>query len=404
MRPVKNIFTKKLEGNLPGELLKLHPKEITDNASPLALFQEKPDIQFGINKKQLLQIKSWKEVESLHRSQILQRPVFTHLKHPLLTNLGGGLKFDILMQGVEPSLIKPYLSCMKNFKPQKKKIGNNKFIVILPVVIPEIYMSIAQVWLSVNNLPMIKIGAFNGINLNMLVGRIILKPKAFNKGTRILGKICGFVPEGLVTTLGVPLKWVEKYHKSQNMYLAANSYNQIFVRIKNFKDVNKIKNRVKKFGLISHSQTKKYDKLMQWITKIDYIFWAIAFILIILSGISLINSFALLTIEKKYEFGLYVIFGSSSIFIWVMMFIEGVIWGCIHAFLSLKIAKTLFSYFKENFTFTATYSEWSTLNFSLSFQEQLYLIVATILFTGFSSMIPAIILTKNKTINMIKKN
>ena len=41
MRPVKNLFTQKLEGSLPGELIKLKPKELAKHFNPLALFEEK---------------------------------------------------------------------------------------------------------------------------------------------------------------------------------------------------------------------------------------------------------------------------------------------------------------------------------------------------------------------------
>ena len=404
MRPVKNLFIQKLKGSLPGEMIKLRPKELSGSAHPLSLFQEKPDIHFGVTKKEILRFKSWKEVQSINYTQMLQRPILTYLKHPFLTSLGGGLRFDILMQGITVNLVKPYLFCMKNFKPQKKKISETETITVVPIVVPEIYVSIAQVWLSVNRLPMMEMGAFNGLNLDMRVGSSVLSGGSRTEGTKVLGRICGFIPEGIVTTVGAPLSWVTNYHRSQDMQLASDSYDQIFIRVKNSKNVGKIKRKLKKFGLISHTSSKKYGKLFRWIAKIDYIFWITASILIFLSGISLVNSFSLLAIEKKYEFGLYLVLGSSPIFIWVMMFFEGVIWGCIHVVLSLKIAGLLFGYLKNNLSIIKLYPEWAGIDFSLSTQEILWFSLGAILFTGLSSMIPSILMMKNKTIDMVKKD
>ena len=405
MRPIKSLFVQKLEGSLPGELIKLRPKEMSENVNPLSLFQKKPDVHFGVTKKEIRRIQSWKDVQSVHYTQMLQRPVLTYLKHPLLSNLGGGIRFDILIEGVKPSLVKPYLFCMKNFKPQRKKQPDGQMVVILPVVVPEIYVSIAQVWLSVNQLPMPKMDSFEGIDLNMLVGQSILKRRGEpQESIRVIGRVCGFIPEGIISTMGVPIRWVEGYHRSQDMKIAADSYDQIFVRVKNSKNVGKIKKRLKKYNLVSHARSKKYGELFRWISKIDYIFWSTAFILILLSGISLVNSFTLLSTEKRYEFGLYLVLGSSPLFIWVMMFFEGAIWGGIHSFLSFKVADLLFVYLKDNLPFIKLYPELGLINFSVPFQEKFWLVVIAVTFTGLSSMIPSVLLMKNKTINLIKKD
>ena len=416
MRPVKDIFARKLTSSLPGELIKLKPKELAKYSSPLALFSERPDIPFGLSKKQLNQLKSWKGVEKVYATQMMQRPALTYLKHPMLSSLGGGLRFDVLMQGVEYDMVKPYLFCMKNFQPkiikvplktkETKRVGRlvkKENRLVIPVVIPEVYVSIAQAWLSVNRLPMIQMSALNGLDLEIQIGQSLLQ-RSQPSELKVTGKICGFIPEGIVTAIGVPLTWVKRYHKREGMKQASSSYDQIFVKIKNSKDTSKIKKRAKKFGLISYNQSKKYGELFKWIEKIDYIFWSVALILLLFSGISLVNSFTLLSTEKKYEFGLYLVLGSSPLFIWVMMFIEGAIWGMIHAFLSLSIAEFIFNYLKENIQFMQIHPELASLSFTLSGSEKTTLFLASVLFTGLSSLVPSMLLMKNKIINMVKKD
>ena len=327
-------------------------------------------MRFGLVKKQLRSLRSWKEIEKVYVTQVLQRPAMSYLRHPLLSSLGGGLKFDVLIQGVDHNLVKPYLFCMKNFRPKWERRGFDKSkILTVPLVIPEIYVSIAQVWLSVNRLPIIKMSALNGLDIDIHIGQSILKRNQ-DPELEIRGRICGFIPEGVVTAVGAPLGWVERYHRKQGMNKASSSYDQVFVKIKNSKNTPKIKRKAKKLGLISYNQSRKYGELFKWIEKIDYIFWGIASILIILSGISLVNSFTLLSAEKKYEFGLYLVLGSSPFFIWVMMFIEGAIWGVIHSFTSLYIAEFIFETLKENLQLFQIHSELASLNFTLSTSEE----------------------------------
>ena len=404
MRPVKNLFTQKLEGSLPGELIKLKPKELARYSNPLALFEEKPDMRFGLVTKQVRSLRKWKEIEKVYATQVLQRPAMSYLKHPLLSGLGGGLKFDLLIQGVDYNLVKPYLFCMKNFRPKWGRQGPGKSKpLIVPLVIPEVYVSIVQVWLSVNHLPMIKMSALNGLDLDIHIGQSIFKRDQAPE-LKVRGRICGFIPEGIVTAVGAPLGWVERYHRRHGMNRASSSYDQVFLKIKNSKDTPKIKRRAKKLGLISHHQSRKYGEFFKWIEKIDYIFWGIASILIILSGISLVNSFTLLSTEKKYEFGLYLVLGSSPLFIWVMMFIEGALWGLIHSLTSLYIAGFIFETLKENLQFVQMHSELASLNFALSVNEKTGLVMSSVLFIGLSSLVPSILLMRNKIINMIKKD
>ena len=127
-------------------------------------------------------------------------------------------------------------------------------------------------------------------------------------------------------------------------------------------------------------------------------------ILLILSGISLVNSFTLLAVEKKYEFGLYLVLGSSPVFITVMMFLEGALWGAIHSIISLGLADVCFNYLKTNLQFIKTYPELAQIKFSLSGTERSLMILFAVLFSGLSSMLPTVLLMYNKTIELIKKD
>ena len=210
IRPVKDFFAKKLEGSLPGEIIKAKPKDISKYSNPIALFQEKPDIRMGVTLKDIGRIQSWKGTNQVYYSQMMQRPILAHLKHPFLVSLGGGLRFDVLMQGIHPKLAKPYLFCMKDFKPRKKYNPKlKKTEIIIPMVVPNIYINIAQIWLSVNRLPVIDMNSLVGLNLELIIGKSLVNRRGSDL-LKLKGKICGYVPEGIVSTLGVPIKWGEK--------------------------------------------------------------------------------------------------------------------------------------------------------------------------------------------------
>ena len=404
IRPAKDFFAHKLQGSLPGEIIKVKPRDMSKYSNPLVLFQEKPDVQLGVTLKDIGRIQSWKGTSQVYYSQMMQRPVLAHLKHPFLSSLGGGLKFDVLIQGVHPKLAKSYLFCMKDFRPRKRYDPKlKKTEIIIPMVVPDIYISIAQIWLSINRLPMVNMRSLNGLNLDLTIGKSLVF-KGSSDSLKLTGKICGYVPEGIVSTLGVPIKWVRNHHYSNNMRNAANSYDQVFVKVKNPKNISRIKGRLKKMGLSGVSDTRSYNQFSKWVKNIDYIFWISALILLILSGISLVNSFTLLAVEKKYEFGLYLVLGASPVFIPVLMFLEGALWGFIHSILSLGLADICFDYLKTNLSIIKNYPELAQIKFSLSGTEKLFMILFAVLFSGLSSMLPTVLLMYNKTVELIKKD
>ncbi len=406
VRPLKNQLIQKIEEGLPGELIKLKAKSIDDYSNPLLLFQKNHDITYGVTPEQISKIRKWKEVRSVHTTQTLQKPVLTRLRHPFLSSLGGGLRFDVLLQGVSKKLIRPYLRCMKDFKPRTKiysSEGKKIREITLPILIPDIYLEIARLWLSLNGLPPIDIKKEKRFELEMVIGSSILKPKS-EEVVQVKGKICGFLPEGIVSTVGVPIGWVKNFHKSNEMFHASRSYDQIFVEVKNIKDIQILNKRFNKMGLVYSAKPKKYPGLYNWLSKLDYFFWGIVVVLLVLSGIHLFHYFTLLAVEKKYEFGLYMIFGASPFFIWTIMFLEGGIWGFIHSMLSILGAEFILNYLKGNQAILSLYPNLLHFHFDMSPQEKIYLILGAVFFSGIASMFPSIILMYKKTLSLVRKD
>ena len=108
------------------------------------------------------------------------------------------------------------------------------------------------------------------------------------------------------------MKWVKQVHKNYDQGIALTHYDQLFVRVKDHQSVKSVKRAIARKGLLLRANRRSYKSLNLWLNRIDDFLWAFAFILLLLSSIALINSFMLLSADRKYEFGLLLMFGSSS--------------------------------------------------------------------------------------------
>jgi len=404
LRPVKKIIIQKMEGSLPSELIRIKSKPTSSNNLIGNLFFKNNDRYLGVKNNQIQQIRKIKYISHMYYSQILQSSATGRLMFPKMDQF----RFELMIQGVSKSLIRPYLKCMKNFRPQYKKQKNSEQkLTILPVVIPEKYAEIMYAYASINGFQGFNLKKAVGIDLRITLGDSVVI-RSSNEQTFIMGKICGFIPDGLISTLGVPLTWVKKHHFLNNQKKAANSYDQVFIKISNPKYKEQIKKKIRKIGLVFPKSKKNYKKLYYYLNKLDYIFWFIAGILLILTTIAMGNSFMLLAIEKKHEFGLFLVFGASPLFIMILMFFEGAFWGWIHSTLSIFLSKEIFSFLPEllkDITWLPiSLTELKNIQFQLTDNEKYYIVFFSSLLAGASSLLPTFITLGKKTLTLIKKD
>ncbi|MCX7596903.1 MAG: hypothetical protein N2235_24800 [Fischerella sp.] len=260
----------------------------------------------------------------------------------------------------------------------------------------------------INGLPDFKPKDLLGLKLKIRLGESTLGIRSKDAESAI-GKVCGFVPQGLVSAAGVPFEFVQEQHLRRNQKNALNSFDQIFLVVANPKDIPSLQKKAKAMGLNFPPQSQKYNEVYKVLQKLDYLFWAIAIVLLLLTAISLANSFMLLAIEKKYEFGLYIVFGASLLFLWFMMFVEGAFWGFVYSVLSLYAADGLFVYLQNHLTDIPFLSKidiggWENIQLQISRAEKIAIVVSATIFAGLSSLLPAIILLGRKTLELVKKD
>lgn len=406
LRPIKKQVVKKIEGSLPAEMIRVTLPRSRTVVNPLSLFsQGQSDAVLGVGSKELSKIKGWPHIKDIYTTQILLKPALTTLEHPILqAKFGTGLSFDIMIQGISKPMIRPFLKCMKSFKVQEDDEGRP----LIPFIIPETYAEILYAYSVVSGLPPIDINKLIGHKLKVRLGRSVLGV-AKGEEEQVTGRICGFVPQGYVTTVGAPLPWVIRTNKSWGLNAAAKSYDQVFLRVDNFKNVGSVKKKLERLKLSYTAENRKYKGLFTWINRLDYIFWGVAIVLLALSGIALANAFMLLSIEKRYEFGLYLVFGASPIFLWAMIFIEGAFWGFLHAVLSLLLSGELFAWLQQNMAGMPMLSTLgsgtiNSLSLELAASEKTYLVLGATVFAGLASLIPAMIIMGRKTLELVKKD
>lgn len=128
-----------------------------------------------------------------------------------------------------------------------------------------------------------------------------------------------------------------------------------------------------------------------------------------LAAIALANSFALLAVQNRYEFGLYLVFGSSMFFLWFLLAIEGAMWGFIHSALAIWLSEPALRILQTHLTdipwFTSlSGTDISQLKLTLSTSQRMLIYTAAIGVSAMASLIPGAIVLGKKTLSLVKKD
>ncbi len=403
-QPMKKYYREKMIGSLPSTMIRVMATQ-SDQREVTGFLNFRKDAFLGISLAQARALKEKKGITGIYYTQMLQTPASAQVDSALFTQFG--FRFDIMAQGISAELARPYLRCMKNFHTSVHTTPEGSFP-LLPIIIPQAYADIIYAYSMVNGLPSFKTNFLTGLRLKIQLGKSIMGFEDDFTET-VYGQICGFVPDGYVRVAGVPLSWVENFHRQKKKYKSLNSYDSIFLKVQNVTLLDDVKDSVRRMGLIIPEKTGSYSSLLQWMNYLDYIFWGVGILLAILSSVAMINAFSLLSIEKKYEFGLYLVFGSSPMFIWILMFFEGALWGIIHsaaafylsdwmvALLQNRMAAPLAAgaYFAEN---------WGNISLQIDESFKAGVTLAAALLSGFTSFLPAFIMMRKNVLSLIKKD
>lgn len=408
--PIKNMIRSKMESSLPPQTLRLVPDlhVMGKGNSTWGMFKKEQDILMPINNRTLERAKNWGkpgDVRNVTATQLLQQPAIGRFEDPILSQLG--FSFDLVLQGVPQKMFRPLMRCRAPYAGTRVE-DKDKEIDEIPVVVPESYLEIMYAYAMINGLPNISAQNLIGLRLRALLGQSIVGTKWSRTEDAFL-VVCGFAPPGVVSALGVPLEWVQKKHRERKQLNALNSYDQIFVEIASEKVLPEILRAAKSERLRVPEQSKKFDSILKSLEKLDLIFLVVAVILGGLAAIALANSFALLAVQNRYEFGLYLVFGSSMLFLWFLLAVEGALWGFIHSALAIALSEPALRFLQQHLTelpwlTKLSGSDLSELKLQLGRSQQALIYTAAIGISALASLIPGAVVLGRKTLSLVKKD
>jgi len=412
IEPMKNLMKSKMQDSIPAQTVRLVSDlaQMSNAQNPWEFFRKERDIQMPISPATLKKIQSWAQnpadFKRMYATQLLQQPVLAKFEDTILSTLG--FSFDVVLQGVPFEMVSSLLKCNLPYKKNAYQDKNGKFIDEVPVVVPETYLEIFYAYAMINGLPNVKSSTLMGKRLRITLGANIMGTQYKNSEDAIL-TICGFAPAGVISTLGVPLDWVQAKHLGRNQRNALNSFDQIFVETANDKVASYLRKKAVHANLRVSEEKQKYNNFYKTLDKLDGIFIGIALVLALLALISLANSFALLAVQNRYEFGLYLVFGASLPFLYFLLAIEGALWGFLHSSLAIFLSGQLLPILQSHahdipWLMKTTGSEIAQLHLTLTPSNQASIYFITIICSAMASLIPGMLILGKRTINLVKKD
>lgn len=411
LEPVKKMIRQKMESSLPPQTLRLVPElsVMGKGNKNWNLFRKEQDNMMPITVRTLERAKKWGnpgDVRLVSGTQLLQQPAIGRFEDPILSQLG--FQFDLVLQGVPQPMLKPLMRCRAPYKGIQVEDKDDKMIDEIPVVVPETYLEIMYAYAMINGLPNISANNLIGMKLRAQLGQSIVGTK-WSKTEDALLVVCGFAPAGVVSALGVPLEWVQKKHRERKQVNALSSYDQIFIEVANEKALPAVLKAARGERLRVPEQSKKFDSILKSLEKLDLIFMIVAVILGGLAAIALANSFALLAVQNRYEFGLYLVFGSSMFFLWFLLAVEGALWGFIHSSLALMLSEPALKFLQSHLNelpwlTKLSGADLSELKLELSGAERALIYTATVGISALASLIPGAIILGKRTLSLVKKD
>lgn len=408
--PIKNMIRSKMESSLPPQTLRLVPdlSVVGKGNATWGMFKKEQDNLMHINSRMIERAKNWGQpgdVRSVTATQLLQQPAIGRFEDPILSQLG--FSFDLVLQGVPQKMFRPLMRCKAPYAGRKTE-DKGKEIDEIPVLVPESYLEIMYAYAMINGLPNISAQSLIGLRLRALLGQSIVGTKWAQTEDAFL-IVCGFTPPGIVSALGVPLEWVQKKHRERKQVNALNSYDQLFVEISSEKVLPGILKAAKGERLRIPEQSKKFDSILKSLEKLDLIFMVVAVILGALAAIALANSFALLAVQNRYEFGLYLVFGSSMLFLWFLLAIEGALWGFIHSSLAIALSEPALRLLQQHLAELPWLTKLSTadlaeLKLELGTAQRAMIYTAAIGISALASLVPGAIVLGRRTLSLVKKD
>jgi len=201
----------------------------------------------------------------------------------------------------------------------------------VPIIAPSFVLKLLNNFAKTNNWPLFTEKVLRGFPLEI---QAYTRDKDFNENKfRIGSKLHGFSSAFSFTGVLVPQNFIAEFAKQHRLDSGKSkrgySYIKVFAAVKDIKRLPEITGKLKRLGLAVESRSdisKKTNKAMQ---VLDAIFILIGGIIVILTVISIFNSYLIIVNNRSYSFSLKRVIGYSKLRIVFEFVIEASIIGFI---------------------------------------------------------------------------
>ena len=190
----------------------------------------------------------------------------------------------------------------------------------------------------------------------------------------------------------VPIEFIfnfsQKHRMDSGKPRTGYSYVRLYGRVRDIKDIPAVTARIKKLGLRVEGQGDISKKASRAMSIIDGMSIIIALILLLLTVISIFNSYMVIVYNRSYDISLKRVIGVSKTRIVLTFILEASLIGTIYGILGFIIGASLIQYLSDNLV------RWIPALKGLSFNPAgletfLYAVGASMLISALSALIPA---------------
>lgn len=311
------------------------------------------------------------------------------------------LYFDMVLVGISPGLAREGLRNTKYFGPDKKGRW--------PLLIPQPIIDLFTAYLNQNKtptkgfLPDFSGKDFPTVDLKLNIGYSVGMQSGAVEDTYDL-RLAGVLPGGQVMGLAVPLKLVRKLNGQKNKS-SAWYYKELFIETESNEVIPQVTKKLEALGLTVESSSEIAKRASRTMRLVKRFFQGIVFLFLLISGISIFNSFLLIITRLRKEIALFRFLGASKIYISSLYLVQAAIVGALHGALAFAGAGYLVDYLNKKIV------EWVPV-LPLGPGENLFILEGDLLTpvvltaagaAAASALIPAILTTRSKILYSLRK-
>lgn len=370
---VKNYIESNIFGKLAINEIVIYPPNVRKNN----IITPSSSIVGEISADKMRRINSFPEIETMHKVARLDFKTKIHV------SLFGYTRYPYVpICGVNREYMKGKVPGWQNFRNTRP----------VPMVAPKLVLEMLNEFLVIKNIPPLEENSLKGFPVNIL---IFEPPSAERpeKELQIPSTLLGFADVFPFPAVLVPLDYITEFAdaKRKELGLQKRGYKYIMsiVTVKDVKKLPEVSRKIQNMGLVIESQQDVAAKTNSALEIIDRFSYLVIGILLVITVISIFNSYLNIVYVRSYNFSLKRIIGVSKLRIIIEFVIESAIVGAILGAVGFLIGDRLLAYLSQKI------GQWIPVLRSITLTsgtEHLFAmsILFSIVISSLSALLPAI--------------